>query len=467
MPNQINGSGGCFMDPVTLARAFFGTSLAFHIIFATLGIGLSTMVFLSELIHKWKNDNDYAVMARRWTKTVAILLGVAIPSGTIVGVQLSLLWPGFMKIVGQVISVPFQIEIFAFFLEALALSIYAYAADRLRPSLRVLSVFLVALGATASAVLITSVNTWMNNPTGFSIKPDGTLYNVDPWKAFFNPNFWNTSYHVVVSALMTGAFAIVSVAAWRLLKAGERERTFHRKALILSLAVAFVMSFLTALSGHGSAQNLHRYNPEKLAVAEGLFRTQAYAPLTIGGWVDSKTREIRYGIEIPYLLSWLAGDRFDTVVKGLEEFPEETWPPFYTHVLFNIMVGIGLLLLFLSGYAIYFWWRRHQKEGRPFPRWLLRSLVASGPLSILGIEFGWIFSCSGRQPWTIYRVQTTAEAATRSEQLGLLFVLFTIVYVLLAFMTVAVVIHYFRKHPLEADREFIQSKGGKSHGAGH
>ena len=155
------------MDTVTLARAFFGSSLAFHIIFATLGVGLSLMIFISEILYHWKKDSDYAIMAKRWTKAFAILLGVAIPTGTIVGVQISLLWPGFAKIVGQVISVPFQIEIFAFFLEALFMSIYVYAADKLPPFMRLISLFFVMIGATASAVLITSANTWMNTPAGF------------------------------------------------------------------------------------------------------------------------------------------------------------------------------------------------------------------------------------------------------------------------------------------------------------
>ncbi|WP_106342357.1 cytochrome ubiquinol oxidase subunit I [Laceyella sediminis] len=456
------------MDTVTLARAFFGTSLAFHIIFATLGIGISAMVFLSEFLYWWKKDIHYSVMAKRWTKSVAILLGVAIPSGTIVAVQLSLLWPGFMKIVGQVISVPFQVEIFAFFLEALALSIYVYAADRLPPAFRVVSVFLVALGATASAVLITSANTWMNTPAGFTMRADGTITDVNPWKAFFNPSFFGSAYHVVVSALMTGAFVVVSVAAYRLLKdRREEEQSVHHKALLLSLVVAFIFSFLTAMSGHGSAQNLHRYSPEKLAAAEGLFETQRYAPLAVGGYVDYQKKEIRYGVEIPYMLSVLAGDRFDTEVKGLNDFPRETWPPAYTHTLFNVMVGLGMLLLVLAALGLYVYWRR-KRGTRNWPEWLLRCLVAAGPLSMLAIEFGWIFSCSGRQPWTIYGIQTTAEAATKAENLGVLFVLFTLVYLFLATIVAVVMIRYFRRHPLAQDLHRLNRElGVNAHGPTH
>jgi cytochrome d ubiquinol oxidase subunit I len=455
------------LDQVVLARAFFGTSLAFHIIYATLGIGISTMVFLSELVHNWKKDRDYALMAKRWTKSVAILLGVAIPSGTIVAVQLSLLWPGFMKIVGQVISVPFEIEIFAFFLEALALSIYVYAADRLHPYIRTGAVFLVALGATASAVLITSANTWMNTPAGFDMKPDGTIYNVNPWKAFFNPSFVDTAYHVVISALMTGAFAVVSAAAYRLLKSGREEHPIHCKALILSLVVAFITSFFTLFTGHDSAQNLHRYTPEKLAAAEGLFQTQRYAPIMIGGFVDQKEQTVKYGVEIPYLLSFLAGNRFDTEVKGLNEFPQDTWPPAYVHTLFNIMVGIGFLLFLIAVYTLYYWWKKVRTEAKPFQRWLLWVLVGSGPLSMLGIEFGWIFSCSGRQPWTIYGFQKTTEAATKAGNLGILYVLFSLVYLMLSVMVAVVLISYFKRNSLRKDLDQLKHIGVEQHGSTH
>lgn len=434
------------MDIVTLSRAFFGTSLAFHIIFASLAVGISLMIFLSELIYFFRKDDDYRLMAKRWTRTLAIVLGVAIPSGTIVGVQLILLWPGFMRIVGQVIAVPFQIELFAFFLEALALSLYVYAADRMTPILRLFNAFLVAVGASASAVLITSVNTWMNTPAGFTMLTNGKITDVNPWKAFFNPSFFTSAWHVVVSALMAGAFAIVSVAAFRLLRKqlNQRERQFHRKSLLFSLSIAFLMSLLTAFSGHSAAQSLHQFSPEKLAAAESLFETQANAPLWIGGVTDPEEKTVKYGVQLPGLLSLLAGGSLDTVVKGLEAFPKETWPPHYVHTLFNLMVGVGMWLLALSGILILYGWIFRQK----LRKWHLWLLVTSGPIAMLGIEFGWIFSCSGRQPWTIYGIQKTAEAATQDGSVGWLFALFVGLYLLLSIILVGVLLTYFRRNPL-------------------
>ncbi|MFD3446561.1 cytochrome ubiquinol oxidase subunit I [Microbacteriaceae bacterium 4G12] len=450
------------MDTVTLSRAFFGTSLAFHIIFATLGIGLSLMILIFEILYQWKKDTDYAVMAKRWTKAFAILLGVAIPTGTIVGVQISLLWPGFAKIVGEVISVPFQIEIFAFFLEALFMSIYVYAADKLPASMRLLSLTFVAIGATASAVLITSANTWMNTPAGFSMHSDGTIYNVHPWKAFLNPSFFTGSLHVVITAYATGAAVVASIAGFKLFKRNKtvREISYHKKGLFVSLIVTFTMGLFMWLSGHASAINLYEHSPEKLAAAEALFETRSHAPLTIGGFVDANTHEVKYAIEIPAFLSILAGFSPDTVVKGLNDFPADTWPPFYTHTLFNLMVGAAAISTAVSGIALIYWMFIYRKTKGHLPSWLLCVIAALGPISLLGIEFGWIFSCSGRQPWTIYGFQRTFEAATQSNYVGSLFILFIILYVFLGSLTVIVLRTFFKNHPLAKD---LDAYGGRAH----
>ncbi|WP_091742798.1 cytochrome ubiquinol oxidase subunit I [Marininema mesophilum] len=451
------------MDELMTARALFGSSLGFHILFATLGVGIPLMIFMAELLFQVTKDPDYTLMAKRWTKAQAILLGVAIPSGTIVAVQLSLLWPNFMEWVGQIIALPFQVELFAFFLEALFMSIYVYAADRLSPSLRILSVFFVALGGSLSGALITSANAWMNTPTGFELAKDGSIINVRPWEAFFNPSFPAAAIHVLLSAYMTGAFVIASIAALRMLKRKEKDAPYryHRKALLLSLAIGLVVSIGTALNGHWAAQVLHEKQPEKLAAAEGLFETQSRAPLSIGGVTDNEEGKLKGAIEIPGMLSFLAGNRFDTVVKGLNDFPRDTWPPFYTHTLFNLMVGIGTLLILFAGLAWLIRWRRGKDH---LPRWLLRLLIVGGPLSLLSIEFGWVFTCSGRQPWTVYNLQRTSEAVTDATGIMTWFVLFIAIYVFLLISTVWIMRGYFRKRPLEQEMlnaHATQSKKGE------
>ena len=445
-----DGKDVTFVDDVFLARSLFGTTMAFHIIFATLGVGLPLMILIAELLYQWKKDRDYALMAKRWTKAVAVLLGVAIPSGTIAGTQLSLLWPGFMKVVGQVISLPFQIEIFAFFLEALFMSIYVYAYDRLSSWMRILSVFLVAVGAAASAILITNVHSFEETPTGFRLV-GGEAVNVDPWKAFFNPAFGVTAFHVTVSAFCTGAFTIASVAAWKLLrKKGEpTERAFHHKALMMSLVIGGLFTLTTAINGHEAMQDVYHFQPEKLAAAEGLFETQSHAPLAIGGYTSEESHSVRGAIEIPGMLSFLSGNSFDTVVRGLNEFPRDEWPPLFIHTMFNLMVGGGSLLILLA--IVGFAWRRFLKK--EYPLWMMLAFLISGPLAIASIESGWIFACTGRQPWVIYRVMHTAEAATQQGNLGKLFLAFTSVYLLLGVAVLLVLRYYFRRHPLGVDLE--------------
>ncbi|MDP4171193.1 MAG: cytochrome ubiquinol oxidase subunit I [Bacillota bacterium] len=445
------------MSDLVIARSMFGTTMGFHIIFATIGVGLPMMILTAELLYQKTKDKEYAVMAKRWTKAFAVLLGVGIPTGTIAGVQLSLLWPGFMEVIGRVMALPFQIEIYAFFVEALFMSIYVYAAERIRPWMRIVSLLLVAMGAMASAVLITNVHAFEGTPAGFRIVA-GKIVDVNPWKAFFNPSFFVTSGHVALSAYTTGAFVVASVSAFKMLKAdfGSRIYLFHKKALMVSLVIGGLFSLLTALNGHESAQLLHQYQPEKLAGAEGLFKTQDHAPLSVGGFTDKKTESVKWGIEIPWALSFLAGNRFDTVVVGLNDFPEKNWPPLFIHTLFNAMVGAGTILILISFFGI-LWSKVLKKDG--FPKWLMWLYIASGPLAVMGIEFGWIFACTGRQPWTIYHILTTADSVTTSTNLGLLFILFVIIYIVLGFSVVFVLNYYFKRNTVTDDLNRADQSG--------
>ncbi|KAB2490417.1 cytochrome ubiquinol oxidase subunit I [Priestia endophytica] len=446
------------MDHLVTARSMFGMTMGFHIIFATLGVGLPLMILIAELLYQKTKDPSYNIMAQRWIKGFSVLLGVAIPTGTIAGTQLSLLWPGFMEVVGKVMALPFQIEIYAFFIEALFLSIYVYAADRISPFMRILSVIFIAIGGAASAVLITNVHAFEGTPAGFTIT-DGNITNVEPWAAFFNPSFLVTAGHVVASAYTTVGFIIASVAAYKMLRSRKDKKvySFHRKALIIGLTVGGVFSFLTALNGHESAQHLYEYQPEKLAGAEGLFETQDHAPLTLGGFTDVENQEIKYGIEFPWALSFLAGNSFDTTVIGLNDFPREYWPPLFIHTLFNSMVVIGGFLLMLALAA--FVWTKFLKK-KEFPKLFLWAFIISGPLAVIAIESGWIFACTGRQPWIIYRMMKTSEAVTTSADLSLLFFLFLLVYIILGIAVVLVLRYYFKRHPVSEDLAKLNSEGG-------
>lgn len=441
------------MNPnVGLTRALFGTSLAFHIIFATMGVGLPLLIALAEILALWRRDPLYRLMARRWAAFFAVFLGASVASGTIVALQLQLLWPAFMRLAGQIIALPFAIEVFAFFIEAVFTAVYLYAGDRIRPGLRIFSALLVAVGAGASALLITDVNAFMNTPTGFTLQ-DGRLVDVHPWRAMLSPAMPTEITHVLVTAYLAVAFALAAFCAVAWLRgAPGRENDYRRRELSLTMGVATVAGVLTAITGDLSGKFLAAVQPVKFAAAEGLFQTSSAAALNVGGIPVATTGVTRGGIDIPRLLSWLATGRWHGQVQGLFAFPRSDWPPIgVTHPLFDLMVTVGGLALLAA--ALYWLWRWRSggpAEARP-PRWLLQGLVVMGPIAMSGIEFGWIFAEIGRQPWTVTGVMTTAQAATTTPYAGTLFFPFVGLYLLLAIGTVLAVRTHLRSHPLGVD----------------
>ncbi len=438
-----------------MARILFGLTLAFHIIFATLGVGLPFMILIAEMLHLLKKDHDYLIMAGRWTKGFTVLLAVGITTGTTVALQLSLLWPKFMHLVGQVIALPFLIEIFAFFLEALFMSIYLYAGHRISSSWRMVSVALVALGAALSAILITDANAFMNTPQGFQIV-NGTAIHIRPWQAFFNPSFPMKLFHVLVTAYMTVAFITASIAAYGLWKIKQNHSAIikhQHKALVVSLVVATLFSVLAAFSGDGSGKFIATYQPEKLAAGEGLFKSQMYAPFVYGGWPSGIQEKIVGGLQVPGLLSFLATGKFNGLVKGLYEFPRDTWPPLSIHFTFDAMITIGSLLIALGVFVLALSHLRNRQK-KHLPRWVLFVMIFSGPLSMAALECGWVYAEIGRQPWIVYQIMRTKDAVTSASFMGLVFVLFILLYFLLAVGTIVVIRGYFKRHPLAEEVGF-------------
>ncbi|MBE3590928.1 MAG: cytochrome ubiquinol oxidase subunit I [Firmicutes bacterium] len=440
-------------DPALWSRALFGMSLGFHIVFATVGVGLPLMVALAEVLALRRQDPYYRAMARRWAAAFSVFLGAGVVSGTIVAVQLSLLWPTFMRIVGQIIALPFAIEVSAFFIEAVFTVIYVLAGHMIPAGWRIFSAFAVALGAAGSAVLITDVNAFMNTPTGFRLE-GGQLTDIHPWRAMFNPSMPSEISHVLATAYMTVAFVLAGFACWGLGRVTSDEvRAYHARALSLSMAVASAGAFLTALTGDGSGKFLAAVQPLKFAAAEGLFRTTSHAPLVIGGFPDAVTQTVRGGIEVPGMLSWLATGNRNGTVLGLQEFPRSEWPPLFVHLLFDVMVVIGGLALFVS--ALY-WFFRLRRFSVP-PHGLRTAVMAMGPLMFLGIEAGWVFAEIGRQPWTITGLLKTSDAVTSSSAyVTPLFFLFLGLYAVLAAGAAFALRRYVVTHPLP---DFLHAAG--------
>ncbi|KIL73404.1 cytochrome ubiquinol oxidase subunit I [Bacillus badius] len=435
------------LDSVMLSRMLTSMTLAFHIIFATIGVGVPIMISIAEFIGIKRNDPYYLLLARRWARGFTITVAVGVVTGTAIGLQLSLLWPSFMEVAGQVIALPLFMETFAFFFEAIFLGIYLYTWDRFKNRMtHWLLTIPVMIGSSASALFITTVNSFMNTPQGFDLE-GGKAVNIDPIAAMFNPATPSKVFHVLTTSYMTAAAVLAAIAAFAIIR-GKRSE-YERKALRLTMICTFIFSILTAVAGDVSAKFLAEVQPEKLAAAEWHFETEEGADLILFGTLD-ENNEIKYEIRLPKFLSFLAGNSFDTKVIGLNEFPEDERPPLWVHYMFDLMVSIGFFVLAVSGiYILLDKIKRFNQLNKP----LLWMIVASGPLAMLAIEFGWIYAEVGRQPWILRGYMKVSEAATTGDGVGLTFILFALLYLVLGVICVFVLIRMFKNTPAEAELE--------------
>ncbi|ACZ42026.1 cytochrome bd ubiquinol oxidase subunit I [Thermobaculum terrenum ATCC BAA-798] len=396
------------MDELLAARFQMAFSLAFHMIFAAMGIGMPVLMLIAEGLWLRTREKDYLHLARKWAKATAVLFAIGAVSGTVLSFELGLLWPKFMEFAGGIIGVAFALEGYAFFIEAIFLGLYLYGWDKLPPKIHWLCGFPVALSGLASGVLVLSANAWMQSPTGFELV-GGQPTNIDPVKALFNPAWGVMALHSTLSTYIASAFAVSAVYAFAILR-GKSEK-YHQRALNIAMAVAAISALLMPLSGDASARSVAIRQPAKLAAMEGLFHSERGAGLSIGGWPDLEREQLRYAVEIPKLLSFLAFHDPNALVRGLDSVPRDQWPNVVVvRAAFQVMVGLGIFLVVVSVWywASRFWRRLHTK-------WLYIALVLSGIAGYTALEAGWIVTEVGRQPWIIYGIMRTSEAVTPTE----------------------------------------------------
>ncbi len=415
------------MNDLLAARSQMAMSLAFHIIFAAIGIAMPLLMVIAEW--KWLRTREdvYLQLAKRWAKGTAILFAVGAVSGTVLSFELGLLWPRFMGYAGAIIGMPFSLEGFAFFTEAIFLGIYLYGWDRVPPRAHLLAGAVVSLSGALSGIFVVIANAWMNSPTGFQLV-NGKPVNIDPVAAMLNPMALSQTIHMTIAAYAATGFVVAGIHAYLLLR--DRTNLFHRRALAIALTVGGVAAVFQPLSGDLSARYVARYQPAKLAALEAHFKTEAGAPLNVGGIPDVERGETNYAIKIPYGLSLLAFHDPHATVKGLNEFPRDEWPnTLIVHTAFQLMVGLGTLMALISLWGAFLWWR---KSSLPDSKWFLRSLVIAAPAGMLAIEFGWTVTEVGRQPWIIYGIMRTSEAVTPMPRLIIPFLVFSLLYLFLA-----------------------------------
>jgi len=312
------------MDNLLAARSQMAMSLAFHIIFAAIGIAMPLLMIIAE--SKWLRSKEevYLTLAQRWAKGTAILFAVGAVSGTVLSFELGLLWPRFMGYAGSIIGMPFSLEGFAFFTEAIFLGIYLYGWKRVSPRAHLFAGVMVAVSGAASGMFVVIANAWMNAPTGFEMAGDKPI-NVDPIAAMLNPAAFGQTLHMTLAAYAATGFVVAGIHAFMLLRNGRNR--FHEAALAIALLVGGVSAVLQPLSGDLLAKQVAKTQPVKLAAFEGQFQTQRGAPLRIGGLPDEAAGVTRYAIEVPHALSELAYGDPNAVVKGLNDFAERDRPP--------------------------------------------------------------------------------------------------------------------------------------------
>lgn len=410
------------MSDLLAARSQMAVSLAFHIIFAVIGIAMPVLMVIAE--RRWQRTHDpvYLDLAKRWARGTAILFAVGAVSGTVLSFELGLLWPRFMELAGPLIGMPFSLEGFAFFTEAIFLGVYLYGWDKVSPRAHLLAGVLVALSGAASGIFVVIANAWMNTPTGFSLM-DGVMMGINPLAAMRTPAAFPQALHMTLAAYAATGLGVAGIHAFLLLK--NRGSAFNRAALIIGLLVGAPAAVLQPISGDIAARYVARHQPVKLAAMEAVYQTQAGAPL-----------KILPGIKIPNALSLLAFHDPHAVVRGLDSVPPDERPNVpLVHLSFTVMVALGTYMALVGLWAGWLALRKHDLASR---RRFLWAAVIAAPCGFIAIEAGWMVTELGRQPWVIYGVLKTADAVTPMPGLIVPFTAITLLYCALGVIVVRV-----------------------------
>lgn len=420
------------MDVLFLSRLQFAFTIAFHYIYPPLSIGLGLLLVINEGLWLKTKKPLYHQMARFWTRIFALTFAVGVATGLVMEFEFGTNWATYSRYVGDVFGSALAAEgIFAFFLESGFLAVLLFGWDKVGPKVHFFSTCMVALGAHFSAIWIIVANSWMQTPAGYHIVGEALQARAeitDFWAMVFNPSSMDRLSHTLVGAWQAGAWLMVSIGAWYLLK--KQHRDFARASVKLGLSLSLVASLLTLITGHHSAGGVARNQPAKFAALEGHWETGPRAPLHLVGWVDAET-ETTHGIAIPGLLSWLAHGDTAAPVTGLRDIPKDERPPVnFTFQLFHLMVGIGFALIGLALWAVWAL-RRGTLEKSRGVLWLLIVSVL-GPQ--IANQAGWWAAEVGRQPWIVYKLLRTSQglsAVVTANQVFSSLIMFSLVYLLL------------------------------------
>ncbi|HMN48818.1 MAG TPA: cytochrome ubiquinol oxidase subunit I [Ignavibacteriaceae bacterium] len=419
------------MNVEILSRLQFAFTIGFHYIFPPLTIGLGILLVIMEGMYLKTKDKFFENLTKFWVKVFALTFAIGVATGIVMEFEFGTNWATYSRFVGDVFGSALAAEgIFAFFLESGFLAVLVFGWDKVGPKMHFFSTIMVSLGSMFSAVWIVVANSWQQTPSGFHIVGDGMNARAeitDFWAMVFNPSSVDRLTHVLSGAWLAGAFLVISISAFYLIK--NRHIRFAKSSIKIALVVAMIASLYQLFTGDKSAVGVSKNQPAKLAAMEAIFDDQTNAPLYLFGWVNQDNQEVNFGVAIPGMLSYLIGWDTNQKVTGLNSFPENERPP--VNIVFqsyHLMVAIGMMLIAISLIGIFFWWR-----GTLFKqKWLLWIFVFSVLLPQIANQLGWITAEVGRQPWIVYGLLRTSEALSKAVEAGQVWfslILFTLIYI--------------------------------------
>lgn len=418
------------LDAVLLARLQFAFTIAFHILFPTLTIGLGAFLVLLEALWLSTHDRTYELLYKFWTKVFALAFGMGVVTGVVLSYEVGTNWSRFADVTGNVLGPLLTYEVLsAFFLEAGFVGIMLFGWGRVGPQTHFFATVMVAFGTLVSAFWILAANSFMQTPAGYRLE-GGRLF-VESWsQVVFNPSLPTRFAHMVLASYVTAMFVVAGVSALHLLM--DRPPQLARRAHSIAVAALAVLVPLQIFVGDASGLVAERYQPAKVAALEGRWETMAGAPLLLFALPDQAAEMNRAEIGIPKLASLILTRRLDGEVRGLKDFPPEDRP----HVAivfwaFRLMVGLGVLMLLVTAWSLWLW-----RAGRMHESGVLLAVhVLMVPVGFVATLAGWTAAEVGRQPWVVYGVLRTQDAASPVPMASVAssFALFVVVYnVLLA-----------------------------------
>lgn len=401
------------MDVEILARFQFALTIMFHYIYPQLSIGLGLILVIMESIYLKTDDPFYLNMTKFWTKVFALTFALGVATGIVMEFEFGTNWATYSRYVGDVFGSALAAEgVFAFFLESGFLAILLFGWDRVGKKLHFFATLMVCLGAHFSAIWIVVANSWMQTPAGYHIVGEGLAARAeitDFWAMVFNPSSVDRLMHSVIGAWLSGAFLVISVGAFYILR--NRHLDFARSSLKIGLSVAMVAVILQGISGDSSARGVAVNQPAKMAALEGVFETKRGADLYLVGVPNVNEKRIDYGIGIPKLLSFLTFDDFNAEIKGLDQVYRNDWPN--VRVVFqtyHLMIAMWALMFILTVTAIYMW-----RKGTLFSnKFMLRALVGSVLLPQIANQAGWVSAEMGRYPWIVQNLLRISDGLSKS-----------------------------------------------------